>query len=178
MAGKHASLMKYAPWVVGALALLYVMNSYGGSKGMASSSMMDKLEGALGSVGPASEMGPYSDKTHSVGGNAQPTESLQHRSVTGQSKYSETVLSPTELLPKGEPGVSIGSLTPGAAEDLKGQNFLQAGYHTNTAVAGVSQTNRNPAWDIREEPPNPQGSVGPFLNTTIEPNPYRTGLKA
>ena len=179
MAGKNAgNLMKFAPWVAGALALLYVMNMYSGSKSMSVSSMMDKLDGALPSVGPVSEMGPYSDKTHAVGSNAQPTESLQHRTSTGQSKYSETVLSPSELLPGGEPGVSLGALTPGAAEDLKGQNFLQAGYHTNTAVAGVSQTNRNSTWDVRTEPPNPQGSVGIFLNTTIEPNPYKRGLDA
>jgi hypothetical protein len=60
--------------------------------------------------------------------------------------------------------------------DLKGQNFLQAGYHTNTALAGVSQTNRNASWDVRSEQPNPQGSVGPFLNTTIEANPFKRGL--
>lgn len=176
--GLNHTLSNYGPWIAGALVLLYLMNSYGGSKSMATSSMMDKLQGSTGTVSPLSEQGPFTGSTHSVGGNAQPTETLQHRTTTGQSKYSESVLKPAELLPGGEPGVSLGSLTPGASEDLKGQNFLQAGYHTNTAVAGVSQTNRNPAWDIREEPPNPVGSVGPFLNTTIEPNPYRTGLKA
>jgi hypothetical protein len=60
--------------------------------------------------------------------------------------------------------------------DLKGQNFLEAGYHTNTAVAGVSQTNRNASWDVRSEQPNPQTKVGPFLNTTIEANPFKRGL--
>jgi hypothetical protein len=168
--------MKFAPWVAGALALLYVMNMYSGSKSMGVSSMMDKLDGALGSTAPLSESGPYSAQTHSVGSNAQPTESLQHRKPTGQSKYSDTTLTPAELLPGGEPGVSLSALTPGAADDLKGQNFLQAGSHSNTAVAGVSQTNKNATWDVRCEPPNPQGSVGPFLNTTIEPNPFRSGL--
>jgi hypothetical protein len=60
--------------------------------------------------------------------------------------------------------------------DMKGQNFLEAGYHTNTAVGGVSQTNRNATWDVRSEVPNPQVKVGPFLNTTIEPNPFKRGL--
>jgi hypothetical protein len=69
-------------------------------------------------------------------------------------------------------------VNPAAVGDLKGQNFLDAGYHTNTAIAGVSQTNRNASWDIRSENPNPQAKVGPFLNTTISPNPFKRGLDA
>jgi hypothetical protein len=125
-----------------------------------------------------SEQGPFSPKTMAVGSNAQPTESLQHRKGTGQSTYSETTLTASELLPKGEIGASWAAVNPSAVDDLKGQNFLQAGYHTNTALAGVAQTNRNASWDVRSENPNPQGSVGPFLNTTIEPNPFKRGLEA
>jgi hypothetical protein len=69
-------------------------------------------------------------------------------------------------------------LNPASMGDLKGQNFLDAGYHTNTAVAGVTQTNRNASWDVRSEQPNPQTKVGPFLNTTIESNPFKRGLDA
>jgi hypothetical protein len=177
MTGK-TSLMKMAPWIVGAVAVLYLMNMYGGQKSMSGESMMDKLDGALSSSGPMSEQGPFSPKTMAVGSNAQPTESLQHRKSTGQSTYSETTLSAGELLPKGEIGASWAAVNPSAVEDLKGQNFLQAGYHTNTALAGVAQTNRNASWDVRSENPNPQGSVGPFLNTTIEPNPFKRGLEA
>jgi hypothetical protein len=56
---------------------------------------------------------------------------------------------------------------------MKGQNFLQAGYHANINVQGISQTNRNPSYDIRTETPNPQARVGPFLNTTIDPDPFK-----
>lgn len=177
MAGK-TSLMKMAPWIVGAVAVLYLMNMYGGQKSMSGETMMDKLDGALGSSGPMSEQGPFSPRTMAVGSNAQPTESLQHRKATGQSTYSETTLSAGELLPKGEIGAAWAAVNPSAVDDLKGQNFLQAGYHTNTALAGVAQTNRNASWDVRSENPNPQGSVGPFLNTTIEPNPFKRGLEA
>jgi hypothetical protein len=41
-------------------------------------------------------------------------------------------------------------------------------------VIGIAQTNRNPTYDIRTEVPNPQGKVGPFLNTTIDPDPFKT----
>jgi hypothetical protein len=157
--------------------LLYALNSYSASKSLTGEGLtMDKLSGALGAGGPTSEMGPNGISSHQVGGNAQPTESLQSRQATGQSTYSESTLSASELLPKGEIGASWAAVNPAGMADLKGQNFLQAGSHTNTALAGVSQTNRNASWDVRSEAPNPQGQVGPFLNTTIETNPYKRGL--
>jgi len=160
---------------VGAL-VLYAMNSYTASKSLTGEGMMDKLGGALGSPGPLGEMGPFGASRHDGTGNAQPTEALQSRQPTGQSTYSESTLSASELLPKGEIGASWAAVNPTSMADLKGQNFLQAGYHTNTALAGVSQTNRNASWDVRSEAPNPQGTVGPFLNTTIETNPFKRGL--
>ena len=162
---------------VGAL-VLYAMNSYTASKSLTGEGMMDKMPGSLGSPGPLTEMGPYASGKLEAGGNAQPTESLQSRQPTGQSTYSESTLSASELLPKGEIGASWAAVNPSSMSDLKGQNFLQAGYHTNTALAGVSQTNRNASWDVRSEQPNPQGQVGPFLNTTIEANPFKRGLEA
>ena len=157
--------------------VLYAMNSYGGVKSLVGEGLsMDKMAGSLGVQGPSSEMGPHGVSTHEAGSNAQPTESLQARQPTGQSTYTESTLSASELLPKGEIGASWAAVNPSAMSDLKGQNFLQAGYHTNTALAGVSQTNRNASWDVRDETPNPQGQVGPFLNTTIETNPFKRGL--
>jgi hypothetical protein len=65
-------------------------------------------------------------------------------------------------------------VNPVGAEDLKGQNFLQAGYHSNINIVGVGQTNRNASHDIRAELPNPQVAVGPFLQTTISPDPFKS----
>jgi hypothetical protein len=116
--------------------------------------------------------------SHSAGGNAQPTESMQGRHPSSAGTYTETSLSAGELLPKGTVGASWAAVNPEGMGDIKGQNFLDAGYHTNTAIAGVAQTNRNASWDIRTEAPNPQAQVGPFLNTTIESNPFKRGLDA
>jgi len=177
---KTSQTTKLVAVLAGVVLLGYVMSSYGGMKGAMGEGMgvMDKLSGALGSAGPLSEQGPFPNSRHGAGGNAQPTESLQSRKSTGQSTYSESTLSASELLPKGEIGASWAAVNPSSMNDLKGQNFLQAGYHTNTAIAGVSQTNRNASWDVRSEQPNPQGSVGPFLNSTIESNPFKRGLEA
>jgi hypothetical protein len=102
---------------------------------------------------------------------------MQSRHPASKSTYSQNTLSAGELLPNGEIGASWAAVNPAAVGDLSGQNFLDAGYHTNTAIAGVSQTNRNASWDIRSEDPNPQVKVGPFSNTTIAPNPFNRGLK-
>jgi len=169
--------MLVAVAAVGAL-VLYAMNSYSARQSLTGEGMMDKLTGALGPSGPLSGMGPHGVGKMEAGGNAQPSEDLQSRRPTGQSTCTESTLSASELLPKGEIGASWAAVNPAGMADLKGQNFLQAGYHTNTALAGVSQTNRNASWDVRSEAPNPQGSVGPFINTTIEANPFKRGLDA
>jgi hypothetical protein len=164
--------------VLGGVVLLFVlMNNYSATKGSVGEGM-EQLANSLGVSGPLAEQGPMGKGKHSGGGNAQPVESLQARHPSSQSTYSASTLSAAELLPKGEIGASWAAVNPASAGDLAGQNFLQAGYHTNTAVAGVAQTNRNASWDIRSEAPNPQGSVGPFLNTTIEPNPFKRSLEA
>ena len=158
--------------VLAGVVVLYVLfTSYSGSK----SAIVDKSEelGGLGTQGPLSEQGPYG-VGRSVGGNAASVEGVQGRTPSSQQTYSESTLSSSELLPKGEIGASWAAVNPVGAEDLKGQNFLQAGYHSNINVVGIAQTNRNPSYDIRTELPNPQSKVGPFLNTTIDPDPFKS----
>jgi hypothetical protein len=161
----------------GVLLVGYLISTYSTGKS-AIGEGMEKLGGALGVQGPLSDGAPQGVSGHSMGGNAQPSEALQSRTSAGQSAYTESHLSDSELLPKGGLGASWAAVNPSSMGDLKGQNFLDAGYHTNTAVAGVSQTNRNASWDVRSETPNPQVKVGPFLNSTIESNPFKRGLDA
>ena len=174
---KLSQTMKLGLVLGGVVLLAFVMNNYSSAKGMLSEGM-DKMSGSAGVQGPLSEMGPMSASSHHVGGNAQPVESLQARHPASQGTYTQTTLTASELLPKGELGAALGSVNPSGMTDLKGQNHLMAGYHTNTAIAGVAQTNRNASWDLRTEDANPQGQVGPFLNTTIETNPFRKGIES
>ena len=154
----------------GVVVLAYLISSYSSVKGVVSEGLESA---ATGLVGPLADAGPSAAPEYSVGGNAQPTESIQGRHPSGAATYSESTLSAGELLPKGQLGASWAAVNPSSLGDLKGQNFLDAGYHTTTAIAGVSQVQRNASWDIRAEVPNPQGSVGPFLNSTIESDPYK-----
>lgn len=157
--------------LAGVVALYVLFSSYSGSK----SAILDKAEelGGLGTQGPLAEQGPYMSAPHGVAGNAVAVQGMQARTPSSQQTYSESVLSSSELLPKGEIGASWAAVNPVGADDLKGQNFLQAGYHSNINVVGIAQTNRNPSYDIRTEAPNPQSKVGPFLNTTIDPDPFK-----
>jgi hypothetical protein len=157
--------------LAGVVALYVLFTSYSGSK----VALLDKAEelGGLGTPGPLSEQGPSMGSPHAVAGNAASVQGMQGRSPASQQTYSQTSLTSSELLPKGEIGASWASVNPVGSEDLKGQNFLQAGYHSNINVVGIAQTNRNPSYDIRTETPNPQSKVGPFLNTTIDPDPFK-----
>jgi len=159
--------------VVAGVAVLYVLfSSYSGAK----SAVIDKAEelGGSGSMAPMSESGPYMSLPHGVAGNATTVQGIQGRTPASQQTYQETTLSSSELLPKGEIGASWASVNPVGADDLKGQNFLQAGYHSNINIVGIAQTNRNASYDLRSELPNPQSKVGPFLNTTIDPDPFKS----
>ena len=159
--------------VAAGIAVLYVLfTSYSGAKG----AIVDKAEelGGTGGMAPLSDSGPYMSIPGGVGGNASSVQGIQGRTPSSQQTYQETQLSSSELLPSGKIGADWAAVNPVGAEDLKGQNFLQAGYHSNINVVGISQTNRNASYDIRSELPNPQSKVGPFLNTTIDPDPFKS----
>lgn len=176
---KVSQTMKLGLVLGGVVLLAFVMNNYSGMKGVMSEGLsMDKVTGALGVQSPLSDGPPMSASGHLIGGNAQPVEALKARHPVSQGTYTENSLSSSELLPKGSLGASFAAVNPGSMDDLKGQNLLQAGYHTNTAVAGISQTFRNPSWDIRAEDPNPQGqtTTGPWNQSTIETDSFRKGV--
>lgn len=168
----QAKMVRLGMVLAGVVVLYVLFSSYSSSKG----ALLDKAEelGGLGSMGPLSDMGPSMSDPHGVAGNAVSVQNMQGRTPASQQTYTESVMSSGELLPKGEIGASWAAVNPLSAEDLKGQNFLQAGYHSNINVIGLAQTNRNPSYDIRSELPNPQGKVGPFLNSTIDPDPFKT----
>lgn len=165
-------LVRLGMVLAGVVILYTLFTSYGGAKG----SLLDRAEelGGLGPTGPISDAGPGMGMPFSMGGNAASAAGLQGRTPSSQQTYQETTLNSDELLPKGTIGASWAAVNPVSGDDLKGQNFLQSGYHSNINIIGIAQTNRNPTYDIRAEQPNPQGQVGPFLNTTIDPDPFKS----
>lgn len=159
--------------LVGFVVVYSLFSSYSGSKGAVGEKLWVEEHGGSGPMPPQSDQGPMSVATSAVGGNAVAVDDMQGRTPSSQQTYTQNVLSSSELLPKGEIGASWAAVNPVGSKDLDGQNFLQAGYHANVNIIGIAQTNRNPTYDIRSETPNPQSKVGPFLQTTIDPDPFR-----
>ena len=53
--------------------------------------------------------------------------------------------------------------------------MLKAGHHIG--INTVSSSLRNANLQLRSEPPNPTGAVGPFNQSTIEPDTLRTPME-
>lgn len=75
-------------------------------------------------------------------------------------------LTAEDLLPKDAANSKWAQVNPAGQGDVKDQNFLTAGMHIG--INTVGQTNRNPNYQLRSEPPNPRFKVGPWNLTTIE----------
>ena len=81
---------------------------------------------------------------------------------------------PADLLPK-DSNSQWAQLNPAGKGDLANINLLKAGYHIG--IDTVGQTLRNANLQIRSEPPNPQINVGPWQQSTIEPDFMRPPLE-
>ena len=171
-------LLRLGAILVGIVVVYGLFTSYANGKGVVLDGMqtLSPMElGGEGATAPMADGGPYvpAAETGSLGGNAGQVSGMQGATPSGQQTYTQRTLASDELLPKGEIGASWAAVNPTGVNDLQGQNFLQSSYHTNVSIIGVAQTNRNPTYDIRSEVPNSQAKVGPFLNSTIDPDPFR-----
>jgi hypothetical protein len=84
------------------------------------------------------------------------------------------IQNPAELLPK-DTNSQWAQLNPSGKGELANVNLLKAGYHIG--IDTIGQTLRNANLQIRSEPPNPQLYVGPWNNSTIEPDFLRPPLQ-
>mgnify|MGYP001366618918 CR=1 FL=1 len=103
------------------------------------------------------------DESDPVLGNASPA-----------SAFPKGSLKPQDLLPSQE-ATAWSHANPVGAGELEDQNFLTAGFHVGINTVGQSLRNAN--LQIRSEPPNPQKKVGPWMQSTIEPDLNRKALE-
>jgi len=83
----------------------------------------------------------------------------------------EKMIDPSELLPK-DNNKYFNNMNPNGNGDLKNMNLI-----TGVEKIGMSsQVLRNPNLQLRCEPPNPIKKVGPWMQTTIEPDLHRRPL--
>jgi hypothetical protein len=84
------------------------------------------------------------------------------------------IQNPAELLPK-DTNSQWAHLNPSGKGELANINLLKAGYHIG--IDSIGQTLRNANLQIRSEPPCPQLNVGPWNQSTIEPDFMRPPLE-
>lgn len=88
--------------------------------------------------------------------------------------YPREQLMATDLLPQ-DVNSQWAQVNPQGSGDLQGKNFLSAG--ALIGVNTIGQSLRNSNLQLRSEPANPQVQVGPWLQSTIEPDLSRRPLE-
>lgn len=162
-------------FVVGALFLLFLINSYSNNKSMGGSEQMStrRTQEMYNNTQQASGVQP----SQPLGQN-ETYASAQGISTSNQglppSCSRAPVADPSELLPK-DTNSQWAQLNPIGSGDLQNVNLLRSGYHMGIDTVGNSLRNANQ--QVRSEPANPQLNVGPWNNTTISPDTMRTPLE-
>ena len=186
----NASLQKlWKDYGVGSIIVLLIV-AYGvslfykylTSKGSFGSEYMSQDANAAYSNGR--KQGPKQSNT-----GVQPAEPLGQNevfaAVSGMGTPSQgiptsctkpNIQNPADLLPK-DTNSQWAQLNPSGKGELANINLLKAGYHIG--IDTIGQTLRNANLQLRSEEPNPQLYVGPFNNSTIEPDfmrpPFQIG---
>ena len=149
----HHLLALLAVVIVAYAIYRYSSEKASSKAGMTESSSLGGMENELaedaGSVGPA-----------------VPTQAAPAHSGSKMATPS-----PSELLPANA-DTPFNTVNP--RPNVESQNFLDAGRFAGVNTVGSSMRNAN--LQIRSEPANPQTKVGPWNNTTIEPDLMRQPL--
>jgi hypothetical protein len=113
-----------------------------------------------------------------------PPNTVTNRPVTTLGPTSQQLLTATpqplsqsvSLLPKTSPPPAPGatSWAEFAPQSLQGQQLLSPQKYVGVDTQG--STLRNASHDLRRDPPIPRKDVSPFLNSTIDADPWRKPL--
>ncbi len=170
-----------------ALALAYAIFNYSTTKSVVTDNMTNASAPAIPNqiANPPEAQGQNSHIN--TAGNPQPSapigENSQPAGVSGASTSShglppacsrQQVVDPSELLPKDQ-NSEWAKLNPMGSGDLQNVNLLKSGYHIG--INTVSSSLRNANLQLRSEPANPQSNVGPWNNTTIQPDANRRPME-
>ena len=124
----------------------------------------------------ATTAGPGEVRASEPIGNNEMSLPVQFNRTPSQC-YPQNTLTAKDLLPT-EESKEISEFNqnyPIGEGVLKGINFLSSGYHIGVNTVGQSLKNANR--QLRSEPPNPQVSVSPWMNSSIGPDLLRRPLE-
>ncbi len=158
--------------IVGGVLLVVALYHYSSNKSIISDNMQSKSMNMPASSGSAQSAGPSNNMVIKP---ADPSVMDDQFSSVNSANNAPTMnvqalSNPSDLLPK-DNNSEWASMNP-ATKGLEGQTFLDP----NQKIGMMSQSLRNANQTLRSDPPIPQVQVGPFLNTTIEPDTNRRPL--
>ena len=113
-----------------------------------------------------------SDDAEETQANAAPAAPETKESFQGYSE--KEVANPSELLPKDE-NSQWSSLNPVSQSNPQMPDMLQAGYHIGLDTIG--QTMKNANLQLRSDPVIQKADIGPWNQSTIEPDLMRVPLE-
>lgn len=168
-------------WVLTLLLLIggFYMYNYFKMKGSYGTDMMSGNDQSAyrkpsSSNGSKSGAQPAEDIDGSGNGNFASVNGAPSNGGMPSACNKPNMQNPADLLPK-DNNSQWAQLNPAGKGDLENINLLKAGYHIG--IDTVGQTLRNANLQIRSEPPNPQVNVGPWQQSTIEPDFMRIPLE-
>ena len=180
--------------LIGVIVVVLALGSYSMEKGIIGEKMKSSNPGTAPSApssGAASHpaashpAAPSSGAPSSAGGPAAANPAGENSGPAAVSGIATTKPNfpscsqappqdPAALLPKDE-NSQWAQLNPRGQGNLENVNLLRAGHHVGVDTVGSSLRNAN--LQVRSEPANPQVNVGPWHNTTIEPDMMRRPLE-
>ena len=134
----------------------------------------DKKRFSEAQIFPPESRRPMNGDLVGEGNQAQLSNNPAVQQLRQAACFPKEMLTPEELKPQDNSSLWA-QVNPAGEGSLKGRSFLQAGH--NIGINTVGQTMRNANLQIRSEPPNPQVSVSPWNQTTIEPDTARKPLE-
>jgi hypothetical protein len=161
-----------AKWLFVAIVLCivaYSLLNYSNGKG----TVLDAM--STGTVQPSSSLGNEVFDTNKPSNYDRP-EALVPSDVQSGSDYKQvSTAAPQDLLPadKNSEFATLNPVSTGASN--LPQDLLQAG--SMIGVDTVGQTLKNPNLQLRSEPAIPKQQVGPWNNSTVEPDLSRVPLE-
>jgi hypothetical protein len=105
---------------------------------------------------------------------ASPAPSLAPVQSAGAGYAPHPTVSPSELLPN-DANSQWAALNPVNQGNINAPDLLTAGYHIGLDTIG--QTLKNASWDLRSDPIIPKQEVGPWNQSTYEPDYARVPLE-
>ena len=151
------------------IVIAWALLSYSGSKGsvhdLMSTGHSDASAPAVPGASLSSESGP-----------ATPSSPSGPSTPAGKGYALQPVANPADLLPQDQ-NSQWSALNPNAMNkgDILMPDLLQAGYHIGLDTIG--QTLRNPNLQLRSDPLIPKSDIGPWNQSTIEPDIGRVPLE-